>query len=66
MLLIPAIDLKDGKCVRLRQGDLDDATGTGPLGLVVRAALVRVRLDEVIRAVDVARHVRQRVDRQMG
>jgi phosphoribosylformimino-5-aminoimidazole carboxamide ribotide isomerase len=24
--LIPAIDLKDGKCVRLRQGDLDDAT----------------------------------------
>jgi phosphoribosylformimino-5-aminoimidazole carboxamide ribotide isomerase len=26
MLLIPAIDLKDGKCVRLRQGDLDDAT----------------------------------------
>ena len=26
MLLIPAIDLKDGRCVRLRQGDLDDAT----------------------------------------
>jgi phosphoribosylformimino-5-aminoimidazole carboxamide ribotide isomerase len=26
MLLIPAIDLKDGKCVRLRQGDLSDAT----------------------------------------
>jgi len=26
MLLIPAIDLKDGKCVRLRQGDLNDAT----------------------------------------
>ncbi|RIY40079.1 1-(5-phosphoribosyl)-5-[(5-phosphoribosylamino)methylideneamino]imidazole-4-carboxamide isomerase [Neopusillimonas maritima] len=26
MLLIPAIDLKDGHCVRLRQGDLDDAT----------------------------------------
>jgi phosphoribosylformimino-5-aminoimidazole carboxamide ribotide isomerase len=26
MLLIPAIDLKDGQCVRLRQGDLDDAT----------------------------------------
>ena len=23
MLLIPAIDLKDGRCVRLRQGDLD-------------------------------------------
>ncbi len=26
MLLIPAIDLKDGTCVRLRQGDMDDAT----------------------------------------
>ncbi|CAM5193467.1 1-(5-phosphoribosyl)-5-[(5-phosphoribosylamino)methylideneamino] imidazole-4-carboxamide isomerase OS=Castellaniella defragrans OX=75697 GN=hisA PE=3 SV=1 [Castellaniella defragrans] len=26
MLLIPAIDLKDGHCVRLRQGDLHDAT----------------------------------------
>ena len=24
--LIPAIDLKDGQCVRLRQGDLTDAT----------------------------------------
>ncbi|MDP3226056.1 MAG: HisA/HisF-related TIM barrel protein, partial [Rubrivivax sp.] len=22
MLLIPAIDLKDGKCVRLQQGDM--------------------------------------------
>ncbi|WP_159991362.1 1-(5-phosphoribosyl)-5-[(5-phosphoribosylamino)methylideneamino]imidazole-4-carboxamide isomerase [Pelistega ratti] len=26
MLLIPAIDLKDGRCVRLRQGELHDAT----------------------------------------
>ncbi len=26
MLLIPAIDLKDGKCVRLRQGDMDQNT----------------------------------------
>ena len=26
MLLIPAIDLKDGQCVRLRQGDLQDTT----------------------------------------
>ena len=29
MLLIPAIDLKDGKCVRLRQGDMNDATAFG-------------------------------------
>ena len=26
MLLIPAIDLKDGRCVRLKQGDMDRAT----------------------------------------
>jgi len=26
MLLIPAIDLKDGDCVRLKQGDMDEAT----------------------------------------
>lgn len=26
MLIIPAIDLKDGKCVRLRQGRMDDST----------------------------------------
>ena len=26
MLLIPAIDLKDGKCVRLRQGRMEDNT----------------------------------------
>ena len=26
MLLIPAIDLKDGRCVRLRQGDMQNAT----------------------------------------
>lgn len=26
MLLIPAIDLKDGRCVRLKQGDMEDVT----------------------------------------
>lgn len=26
MILIPAIDLKDGQCVRLRQGEMEDAT----------------------------------------
>lgn len=26
MLLIPAIDIKDGQCVRLKQGDMDQAT----------------------------------------
>ena len=33
MLIIPAIDLKDGQCVRLRQGLMDDATvfGSNPV-----------------------------------
>ena len=26
MLIIPAIDLKDGHCVRLKQGDMDQVT----------------------------------------
>ncbi|MDH5407237.1 MAG: HisA/HisF-related TIM barrel protein, partial [Gammaproteobacteria bacterium] len=26
MLLIPAIDLKDGKCVRLKQGKMEETT----------------------------------------
>ncbi|MGV1015005.1 MAG: HisA/HisF-related TIM barrel protein, partial [Methyloceanibacter sp.] len=26
MILFPAIDLKDGHCVRLRQGEMDQAT----------------------------------------
>ena len=26
MVVIPAIDLKDGQCVRLRQGLMDDST----------------------------------------
>jgi phosphoribosylformimino-5-aminoimidazole carboxamide ribotide isomerase len=29
MLLIPAIDLKDGKCVRLKQGDMKNSTVYG-------------------------------------
>ena len=29
MLLIPAIDLKDGHCVRLKQGDMDQSTTFG-------------------------------------
>ncbi|MEJ2345935.1 MAG: 1-(5-phosphoribosyl)-5-[(5-phosphoribosylamino)methylideneamino]imidazole-4-carboxamide isomerase [Gammaproteobacteria bacterium] len=38
MLLIPAIDLKDGKCVRLRQGRMDDETvfSDDPLAMAER------------------------------
>jgi phosphoribosylformimino-5-aminoimidazole carboxamide ribotide isomerase len=38
MLLIPAIDLKEGKCVRLRQGRMDDVTvfDDDPVAVAVR------------------------------
>lgn len=38
MLIIPAIDLKDGKCVRLRQGLMDDSTvyGDDPVHMAAR------------------------------
>ena len=37
MLLIPAIDMKDGRCVRLRQGRMDDETvfGDDPVEVIV-------------------------------
>ncbi len=38
MLLIPAIDLKDGHCVRLKQGDMNDSTtfGEDPAAMALR------------------------------
>ena len=38
MILIPAIDLKDGQCVRLKQGDMDQATlfGDDPAAIATR------------------------------
>lgn len=38
MLIIPAIDLKDGKCVRLKQGRMEDATtyGDDPVAMAER------------------------------
>ncbi len=38
MLIIPAIDLKDGKCVRLKQGEMGDATvfSEDPAAMAVR------------------------------
>jgi phosphoribosylformimino-5-aminoimidazole carboxamide ribotide isomerase len=38
MLLIPAIDLKDGKCVRLKQGDMNESTifGEDPAAMARR------------------------------
>ncbi len=47
MLLIPAIDLKDGQCVRLKQGDMDQSTvfGENP------AAMARSWVDKGARRV---------------
>src|SRR5690554_7349683 len=38
MLVIPAIDLKDGQCVRLRQGRMEDSTvfGDNPVSMAKR------------------------------
>ncbi|MDY6994145.1 MAG: HisA/HisF-related TIM barrel protein, partial [Pseudomonadota bacterium] len=38
MLLIPAIDLKDGQCVRLKQGRMDDETifSNDPVAMAAR------------------------------
>ena len=38
MLIIPAIDLKDGKCVRLKQGRMDDSTvfSNDPLAMAAK------------------------------
>lgn len=45
MLLIPAIDLKDGKAVRLRQGDMSDATvfSDDPVAVALRWAELGAR-----------------------
>jgi phosphoribosylformimino-5-aminoimidazole carboxamide ribotide isomerase len=40
MLLIPAIDLKDGHCVRLKQGDMDQSTTFGEDPLVMARSWV--------------------------
>ena len=41
MLLIPAIDLKDGHCVRLKQGDMDQSTTFGEDPPVMARSWVR-------------------------
>jgi len=56
MLLIPAIDLKDGRCVRLRQGDMADATvfSSDPAGIArgwVEAGAQRLHLVDLNGAV---------------
>ena len=40
MILIPAIDLKQGQCVRLRQGRMEDSTvfSDDPVAMAIRMA----------------------------
>ncbi len=57
MLLIPAIDLKDGKCVRLRQGRMDDDTvfSDDPLAMAerwVKAGARRLHLVDLNGAIE--------------
>ena len=57
MLLIPAIDLKDGKCVRLRQGRMDDDTvfSEDPVAMAdrwVKAGAKRLHLVDLNGAMD--------------
>jgi phosphoribosylformimino-5-aminoimidazole carboxamide ribotide isomerase len=56
MLLIPAIDLKDGRCVRLRQGDMNDETvfSDDPLAMAgrwIEAGAKRIHLVDLNGAV---------------
>jgi phosphoribosylformimino-5-aminoimidazole carboxamide ribotide isomerase len=50
MLIIPAIDLKDGKCVRLRQGRAEDVTvfGDDPVAMGLRWQEAGARLLHVV------------------
>lgn len=69
MLIIPAIDLKDGKCVRLRQGRMDDVTifSENPLDMAVRwvdagaRRLHIVDLDGAVAGSPVNTHVIQQI-----
>ena len=40
MLVIPAIDLKDGQCVRLKQGRMEDSTNYGDDPLAMAALVI--------------------------
>ncbi|MEK7306782.1 MAG: HisA/HisF-related TIM barrel protein, partial [Nitrospirota bacterium] len=50
MLIIPAIDIKDGKCVRLKQGRMDQETiySDNPLDIAKRWRNMGVSLIHVV------------------
>ncbi len=50
MLIIPAIDLKDGKCVRLRQGRAEDVTvfGDDPVAMGLKWQAAGAQLLHVV------------------
>ena len=53
MILIPAIDIKDGKCVRLRQGKMDDTTvfSDNPVEMARVMKAIRYQLQERVQFV---------------
>jgi phosphoribosylformimino-5-aminoimidazole carboxamide ribotide isomerase len=70
MLLIPAIDIKDGKCVRLRQGRMDDSTvfSDEPLAMAekwVEAGAERLHIVD-LNGATVGRPVNVRVIREIA
>ena len=52
MIFFPAIDLKDGQCVRLYQGDMERVTvfGDDPAGLDALDGMVEALEERVIKA----------------
>jgi phosphoribosylformimino-5-aminoimidazole carboxamide ribotide isomerase len=65
MLIIPAIDLKDGQCVRLRQGLMEDSTVNGEVVTAIAAAYpgLPIQIGGGIRSLDTIEHyVRAGVD----
>ena len=52
MIFFPAIDLKDGQCVRLYQGDMERVTvfGEDPAGLDALDGMVEALEEQIIKA----------------
>ncbi|MCK5100444.1 MAG: 1-(5-phosphoribosyl)-5-((5-phosphoribosylamino)methylideneamino)imidazole-4-carboxamide isomerase, partial [Desulfobacteraceae bacterium] len=50
MLIIPAIDIKQGKCVRLQQGNMDLATkySDNPLEIALKWELLGAQLIHIV------------------
>ena len=54
MLLIPAIDLKDGHCVRLKQGDMEQSTTFGEDEFFTGGLSIRATVDPEMQVIAAA------------